>query len=29
SRTVSMEQLPELFDQMLAGTIMGRTLVTL
>ncbi|MBT2987866.1 MAG: oxidoreductase [Candidatus Thiodiazotropha sp. (ex Ctena orbiculata)] len=29
SQTVSMEQLPEVFDQMLAGQIMGRTLVTL
>ncbi|MES9992996.1 MAG: oxidoreductase [Candidatus Thiodiazotropha sp.] len=29
SQTVSMEQLPKVFEQMLAGKIMGRTLVTL
>jgi NADPH2:quinone reductase len=29
ARTVSMEQLQEVFDQMIAGKIMGRTLVTL
>ncbi|MEW8508586.1 MAG: oxidoreductase [Candidatus Thiodiazotropha sp.] len=29
TQTVSMEQLPEVFDQMLAGKTLGRTLVTL
>ncbi|WP_316368173.1 oxidoreductase [Candidatus Thiodiazotropha sp. CDECU1] len=29
TQTVSMEQLPEIFEQMLAGKIVGRTLVTL
>jgi NADPH2:quinone reductase len=29
ARTISMEQLSEIFDQMIGGKIMGRTLVTL